>query len=54
VSKGKLSQQDCDRALTRIRLVDDITTLQANLIIEAVVENLKIKQTLFAQLETSK
>lgn len=51
VSKGKLSQQDCDRALTRIRLVDDITKLQANLIIEAVVENLKIKQTLFAQLE---
>jgi 3-hydroxybutyryl-CoA dehydrogenase len=51
VNKGKLSQQDCDRALTRISLVENISALQANLIIEAVVENLKVKQTLFAQLE---
>jgi 3-hydroxybutyryl-CoA dehydrogenase len=51
VSKGKLSQQDCDQALTRLRLAEEVTALRANLIIEAVVENLNVKQTLFGQLE---
>lgn len=51
VAKGKLSPDEATSAKSRIRAVNVISDLKANLIIEAVVENLKIKQQLFADLE---
>lgn len=51
VSKGKLSQQKFDQALKKISITDEVSEVRAELVIEAIVENLKIKQNLFTQLE---
>lgn len=51
VAKGKLIQAACDKAFHRITIANQVTDLRADLIIEAVVENLEIKQKLFADLE---
>ncbi len=50
-AKGKLTQTQVEGALLRITPVFELTDLRADLIIEAAVENLKIKQELFKALE---
>ena len=52
VSRGSLTRQDADEALARIKGVSDYAALaDADLIIEAVFENLKVKQEVFARLD---
>ncbi|MGI6118394.1 MAG: 3-hydroxyacyl-CoA dehydrogenase family protein [Bilifractor sp.] len=52
VAKGKLSQEDCDRALGKITTgLSDICT-DTDLIVEAILEKIDLKRTLFRQLET--
>jgi 3-hydroxybutyryl-CoA dehydrogenase len=51
--KGKLTEDDAARATARITVVGDLGELaHAQLVIEAIVENLDAKRTLFASLET--
>jgi len=51
VVKGKLTQEMSDVAFNRITIANQVSDLRADLILEAVVENLEIKQKLFADLE---
>lgn len=51
VAKGKLTQEASDVAFNRITIANKLTDLKADLIIEAVVENLEIKRKLFLDLE---
>lgn len=51
VEKGKLNQADADAALGRIETTDKLTQVKADFVIEAVVENLDVKQKIFTQLE---
>lgn len=52
-SKGKISQEEADAAMGRLQVTTDFVdgAKNANLIIEAVFENLQIKQELFKKLE---
>lgn len=50
--KGRMAQSDADAALTRITGITSLTEARdAALAIEAIVENLDIKQSLFSELE---
>lgn len=51
VAKGKLSQTAFEQALGRMRKASQLTDVVADLVIEAVVENLEVKQKLFTELE---
>jgi 3-hydroxybutyryl-CoA dehydrogenase len=51
VSKGKLTKEAGEECLNRIKIVKSLADIKADLIIEAVIENLEIKQKLFADLE---
>lgn len=51
VSKGKLSEMEALASFNRIQTVDTLANLKADLIIEAIVENLEVKQELFVSLE---
>ncbi|MBI3234939.1 MAG: hypothetical protein HYZ42_13050 [Bacteroidetes bacterium] len=51
VAKGKLSQTALEQAVGRIRKASQLTDVVADLVIEAVVENLEVKQKLFTELE---
>lgn len=51
VAKGKLSQTALVQALGRISKAPQLTDVTADLVIEAVVENLEVKQKLFTELE---
>lgn len=51
VAKEKMSQQDATSALNRITPVSDFRQLQVDLVIEAVIENLEIKQKIFSEIE---
>lgn len=52
VTKGKMTQVDVDALLGRIQVVDNLSDLApAKLVVEAIIENLEIKQSVFAQLE---
>jgi 3-hydroxybutyryl-CoA dehydrogenase len=52
VSRGKLSQENMDAALTRIKGTTDLTDLAgSDLVIEAVVENMALKKEIFARLD---
>jgi 3-hydroxybutyryl-CoA dehydrogenase len=51
-AKGKLSPEEAQAALLRIRREDHVAALSdCDLVIEAIVENLEVKRSLFAQLE---
>src|SRR5690606_26914093 len=51
VQKEKISRQDADAALSRIVTVSDFRQLQVDLVIEAVIENLEVKQKIFREIE---
>jgi len=52
VEKEKIQQDEADLILERIETVDNITAFQdCNLVIEAVVEDLGVKQSLFSKME---
>jgi 3-hydroxybutyryl-CoA dehydrogenase len=55
VAKGKLSTEEMQRALTRIRTTSSIqeTCKDADLVIEAAIEELKLKKELFSQLDSA-
>ena len=50
IEKGKLTAEDRDKTLSKIKAVPDFRHLQVDLAIEAVVENLDVKQKIFAEL----
>lgn len=51
VEKGRLSQTDRDAASSRMTPVSDFRQLEVELVIEAVIEKLDIKQKIFVELE---
>lgn len=53
VEKGKKSQADADAVLVRVRGTVELSDLkEADMVIEAVVENMALKRELYAQLDT--
>lgn len=53
VAKGRLSQQEFDTVLARITPTTELADLgEADLVIEAVAEDLEVKRSLFASLDT--
>lgn len=52
VAKGKITQTDFDNTIARFVVLDNIEQIAGvDLVIEAIIENLEIKQKLFKQLE---
>lgn len=51
VLKGKLTNEAGQQGFNRIKSVNNLSDLKADLIIEAVIENLEVKQKLFTDLE---
>jgi len=51
VDKGKLDASRRDEVMSRIEIAGDFRQLEADLVIEAVIEKLEIKQKIFAELE---
>ncbi|MCE2994425.1 MAG: 3-hydroxyacyl-CoA dehydrogenase NAD-binding domain-containing protein [Cyclobacteriaceae bacterium] len=52
VAKGKLTEETKQRTIESLTTAKDISELKVDLVIEAVVERLEVKQQLFAQLES--
>lgn len=51
VEKGKLTQALSDDSFKRIKKANQLSELTVDLVIEAVIENLEVKQKLFLELE---
>lgn len=52
VDRGGLSREDADSALDRIEGTTELSALsEADLVVEAVVENLNVKESVFAELD---
>lgn len=51
VEKGKITTEQRAATLANIELVSDFRLLQADLVIEAVIEKLEVKQKIFSELE---
>lgn len=52
VEKGRMTEDECAQALANLNSADDLQKLgDCHLVVEAIVENLEIKQDLFRQLE---
>ena len=52
VERGKLTEEEREAVLGRVAITEDLDDLEAcDLVIESVVEDLKLKQELFAQLD---
>jgi 3-hydroxybutyryl-CoA dehydrogenase len=51
IDKGKLSQQQMDAALLKISTIAGLKEIESDLVIEAIIEDLEIKQQLFSELE---
>lgn len=52
VEKTKLSEEEASETLKRIVFTRDLRTCQADLVIEAIIENMDAKVSLFQQLDT--
>lgn len=51
VSKAKLTKEAAELSFARMRRVTQLSEMKADLIVEAVVENLQVKQRLFLDIE---
>jgi 3-hydroxybutyryl-CoA dehydrogenase len=51
VLKGKLTEETGQQGFNRIKIVNSLADLKADVIIEAVIENLEVKRKLFTDLE---
>ena len=51
IVKGKSTEEEKQNALKRLKVAKELTELKVDLVIEAVVEKLEIKQKLFVELE---
>ncbi len=51
IDKGKVTEEEKKDTLAHIRLVSDLDEVQADFIIEAIIENLEVKRDLFTRLE---
>ena len=51
VQKEKITREEAEESLSRISPVSDFRQLQVDLVIEAVIENLEVKQNIFAEIE---
>lgn len=51
VTRGKLTEDAGERCMGRIRMIRVLTDMKADLIIEAVIEDIEVKRRLFADLE---
>jgi len=52
VKKEKITQEQADQTLSRIQVIENLEQASyVKLVVEAIIENLMIKRTLFAQLE---
>ena len=51
VAKGKMTSGEKDAILNRITSVSDFRQLQVDMVIEAVIEKLEVKQKIFSELE---
>src|SRR5512145_1008757 len=52
VKKGKLAQADVDAALARIKATTSLIDLKdCDLVIEAAIENMQLKKTIFTELD---
>jgi 3-hydroxybutyryl-CoA dehydrogenase len=51
VIKGKLTSEAAEKGLSRIKTINVLSLVKADLIIEAVVEDLEVKRKLFKELE---
>ena len=51
IAKGKSTEEEKQNALSRLKIAKELKELRVDLVIEAVVEKLEIKQKLFAELE---
>lgn len=49
--KGKISQEEAPTILKRITAVSDFRQLQVDMVIEAVIEKLEVKQKIFLEIE---
>ncbi len=53
VEKGKLTQEEADEIVGRVKLTDSMDKLKdCGLVVEAIIEDLKIKQDVFKKIET--
>jgi 3-hydroxyacyl-CoA dehydrogenase len=53
VERGKMSQQDFDAAVGRLRFTTDVADLRdVDLVVEAVPENLDLKKTVWSELDS--
>jgi 3-hydroxybutyryl-CoA dehydrogenase len=50
IERGKLTEEVKVKALSNLSFTSDITTCKADLVVEAILEKLEIKKTLFTQL----
>ncbi|AYD39481.1 3-hydroxybutyryl-CoA dehydrogenase [Clostridium fermenticellae] len=52
VKKGRMSQEDCDAVMSRIKGTVDLNmAADCDLVVEAAIENMKIKKEIFAELD---
>lgn len=51
VEKGRITPEEKNGILSRITSVSDFRQLQADMVIEAVIENLEVKQKIFSEIE---
>jgi len=51
IEKGKISEKQKTESLGRIMILNNLNDLKADIIIEAIVERLEVKQQVFVQLE---
>ena len=52
LEKGKVSREEMEATMLKITLAAELDDLNVDLIIEAIIENLEIKQQLFLELES--
>ena len=51
IERGKVTESDKDRALSLLKTTTDLEQVKVDMVIEAIVEKLEVKQSLFSKLE---